>query len=653
VIWSSSSVLHRLFSHKITVGVFVCLALLFIASSFMNLNARERNYVSLQDIRLASWGLTQFRDEANMFDRYLLLVDSELANPLLLKIHYDILWSRFTYLLNSTEVSVLRRLGSNTESIEDLYTRFNQLSQPVADIAGGTSDTATLALVRERWNGINVDIRQLVVENLIGGESGDITEQHDRDLGQLRIIKVGLLVMLWGVLIYYAFALTYLRKQFVIDPITRTYNRNYLQRKYVVKKSDTYIAVEIQNSQQILTEHGGAEADTLVQLCAKQLSNSIQKHDLLIHTSYCEFVIVKKNSSPNNSGPIIDQLINRANFEWTIGNTKVPIRFVAGIDPAVNDNHATRCWHTRHRNALRALNYALEKQINYRISDDEMRLAFDTKAEILRELVKLLRHNKGDLKLWLVYQPIVTAMFSTRIAGAEVLLRGRLNDEIDIPPNQIVNICEQNGLGKDLGIWILRQAALESAHLFSTMNFNGFLSINLNPSMICEQLPNILKAHLLSRHIPARQICLEVTEDNAAIDFERSVPVIQKIRNMGLQFALDDFGTGYSSLEYLHRLKIDKLKIDRCFVADIETNAKKSQFLAGIISIASKMGVQTIVEGIENHEQSDITIRHGADYVQGFYYYMPMEAKLLHHLLMVEKAHDIAVEKMITGQPIQ
>jgi EAL domain-containing protein (putative c-di-GMP-specific phosphodiesterase class I) len=88
-------------------------------------------------------------------------------------------------------------------------------------------------------------------------------------------------------------------------------------------------------------------------------------------------------------------------------------------------------------------------------------------------------------------------------------------------------------------------------------------------------------------------------------------------------------------------------------VADIETNAKKSQFLAGIISIASKMGVQTIVEGIETHEQSNIAIRHGADYVQGFYYYMPMEAKLFHHLLMVEKAHDIAVEKLITGQPIQ
>ncbi|PFG07892.1 GGDEF domain-containing phosphodiesterase [Marinobacter sp. LV10MA510-1] len=649
MIWSSSNVLHRLFSYKITIGVLVCLALLFVASSFMNLNARERNYVSLQDIHLASLNLAQLRNEASMFDRYLLLVDSELANPLSLTIHYDILWNRFTYLLNSVEASVLRRVDSNTESIEDLYTRFNQLSQPVADIAGGTSDAATLALIHERWDGINVDIRQMVIKNLIDGESGNITEQLDRDLNQIRIIKVGLLVMLWGVLVYCAFSLIHIRKKFVMDSITRTYNRNYLQRKCVVNESDTYIAVEIQNSQQILTEHGGAEADTLVRLCAERLSNSIQKHDLLIHTSYCEFVIVKKNSSPNNCGPIIDQLIDRANFEWTIGNTKVPIRFVAGVDSAVCDKHTTRHWHTRHRNALRALNYALEKQINYRISDDEMRLAFNTRAKILRGLVKLLRHNKGDLKLWLVYQPIVTAMFSTRIAGAEVLLRGRLNDEIDIPPNQIVNICEQNGLGKDLGIWILRQAALESAHLFSTMNFNGFLSINLNPSMICEQLPDILKAHLLSRHIPARQICLEVTEDNAAIDFKRSVPVIQKIRGMGIQFALDDFGTGYSSLEYLHRLEIDKLKIDRCFVADIETNAKKSQFLAGIISIASKMGVQTIVEGIETREQGDIAIRHGADYVQGFYYYMPMEAKLFHHLLMVEKAHDIAVEKLITG----
>jgi len=649
VIWSNSSALHRLFSHKITISIFVCLTLLFIASIFMNLNARERNHVSLQDIRSASWGLTQLRNEASMFDKYLLLIDSELANPLSLTIHYDILWSRFAYLLNSTETSSLHRLDSNTESIQDLYTRFSQLRKSVAGIADGTSDAATLALVRKRWESINVDVRQLVIENLIGGENGNMTEQLDKDLDQLRIIKLVLLIISLSVLVYCTFAFAYLRRQFVMDSITKTYNRNFLQHKYVAKKSDTYIAVEIQNSQEILTEHGGAEADTLVRLCAKALIKVIQKHDLLIHTSYCQFVIIKKNSSSSDSGPIVDQLINRANFEWTVGDTKVPVRFVAGIDPAVCDEHATRCWHTCHRNALRALNHALEKQVKYHISDDEMRLAFDKRAEILRGLVKLLHHNKDDLKLQLVYQPIVTAMFSARIAGAEVLLRGRLNDEVDIPPNQIVDICEKNGLGKDLGIWILRQIALESAHLFSTMNFNGFLSINLNPSMICKQLPDILKTHLLNRHIPARQICLEITEDNAAIDFEQSVPVIQKVRNMGIQFALDDFGTGYSSLEYLHRLKIDKLKIDRCFVADIETNAKKSQFLAGIISLASKMDVQTIVEGVETYEQGNIAIWHGADYIQGFYYYMPMKAKLFHHLLMVEKAHDIAIEKLITG----
>jgi hypothetical protein len=208
----------------------------------MNLNARERNHVSLQDIRLASWGLTQIRNEASMFDKYLLLADSELANPLSLTVNYDILWSRFTYLLDSSEASPLHYLDSNTKNIEDLYTRFDQLSKPVADIASGTSDAATLALVRKQWDGINVGIRQLVIENLIGGESGNITKQFDRDLDQLRIIKLGLLIMSWSMLSYFAFAFIYLRKQFSIDSTTKTYNRNYLQRKYVVKKSDTAVS---------------------------------------------------------------------------------------------------------------------------------------------------------------------------------------------------------------------------------------------------------------------------------------------------------------------------------------------------------------------------------------------------------------------------
>jgi len=101
---------------------------------------------------------------------------------------------------------------------------------------------------------------------------------------------------------------------------------------------------------------------------------------------------------------------------------------------------------------------------------------------------------------------------------------------------------------------------------------------------------------------------------------------------MGVAIALDDFGTGYSSLQYLQRLKIDKLKVDRSFVNDIENEPSRSEFLKGILNIAHHMGISTVVEGIENQQQWDIVADHKAILIQGYFAYKPME---LSHFLSV------------------
>jgi len=648
MIWSHSSVLHRLFSHKVTVAFFVFLGMLLIFSSYLSLNIRESKRMSIQDIRLASWNLTQFRTEAEMFDKYLMLAGSEIANPALLTLSYEILWSRFSYLLNSAEIAALRSLNSNTVRITDINSQFKQLSQPIFDMANNSPNASTLESAREVWANIYMDINQLVIENLVGGDSDIILDQFDTDLDKFRFIKKLTIILSFGGFLYIIFMFNFLRKQLLLDPLTRTFNLNYLNNKAIIKESDSYIVIRINNSQHILKKYSGGDIDTLIQLCAKRITEHIYEEDLLIHVSYGEFVILKKHSSSNINEAVLVDLIKKLQFDWSIGSATIPIQFVAGMDPAIHEGKAIQHWRERHDRALKALSYAIDEGFIFYASNDELIDAFDIEKNILRELVQLLRHNTGELKLWLVYQPIMAAMFSTQVAGAEVLLRGRLNDVI-IPPNEIVDICEHHGLGKELGVWILRKAALESEYLFSEMNFDGFLSINLNPSLICEQLPEILTTHLLSKHIPARQVCLEITEDNAAIDFERTLPIIQKVRNMGIKFALDDFGTGHSSLAYLQRLKIDKLKIDRCFVTDIETDASKNQFLAEIIGMTKRMDVETIVEGIENREQGLLAMQHGADYVQGFCYYRPLEMGFFTYLMMIEQGHEKSIQELTTG----
>lgn len=645
--WSNSSILHRLFSHKLTVTMLIFFGGLLLFLSFTQLSDREQSGVSLKDIRLTSWSLTQFRTEAHMFDRSLFLAGTELADTTSLTIHYNILWSRFDYLLTSSETETLRRVNANPKRLKRLYAEYKALSPFISALANGESDAETLSLTRQQWADINMNINQLVIENLVGGEAENITAKYKTDLDQLRIIRVAILAILFGCFIYFIFVIRYLYTQFVIDTLTGKFNHNYLKRYNPVENSDSYIAIEIRNSQQIQTEYGGAEADELIKLCAERLEKHMHTNDLLLHVSYGQFAIVQKNSLKEGRRESVKQLIHAANFEWKINETTVPIGLIAGIDPAHQKNGPKREWRERHQNALRALCKALEHGNDYCISDDQLCSEFDIKTKVLKELVNFFRFGSSNLKLWLVYQPIVRAAHNTEVAGAEILLRARVDDQIDVPPNTIVNICEQHGLGKELGRWIFRQAALECEHLFSVMNFKGFLSINLNPSMICKQLPDMLKTYLLIKNIPPEQICLEITENNAAIDFSENLPIIQKVRAMGIQLALDDFGTGYSSLEYLQRLPVDKLKIDRCFVTGIEDDLKRSLFLKGIIHIASSINVQTIVEGVENISQCNIVMKYNADFLQGFNYYKPAEINELSRIIFDSQSHDVELPAVI------
>ncbi|SFD96322.1 EAL domain, c-di-GMP-specific phosphodiesterase class I (or its enzymatically inactive variant) [Marinobacter sp. DSM 26671] len=639
VSWARSTLFHRLFSHRITFSVFVLTCFLLIVTAANYMEAKDRKDVTLSGIRLASWSLTQLRDEARSFDRQLVLMSTRLAKPEMLYVRYDILWSRFDYLLTSTESYAVRSVNDNVTRIESLFSQFKTLDAVVSRVSNGEYDERSLQLLKADWRALHKDINALVIENMVGGETGNLTEQFDKDLEQLAEMRTVLLILLAAGFVYFVFAILYLRRQFRKDPLTGLANRHYLEKKGSVSEQDLVIVCEIRDFQQVQTEHGGAEADQLIALCAKKLSECISSLDTLIHLSYGVFVIVKRDcrKAPEY---VTSEVIACSSFDWEIANTSVPIRFVAGADPGEPDEEVSRPWQIRHQNALRALNHSLLNDHNFCIIDNELLSKFDFRAEVLGELVRFFRGEPTKISLSLVYQPIVQIDKQKTVAGAEVLLRAKLDNETFVPPNVIVDICERHGLGSKFGAWLFQKVGNEASQLFSVLRFQGFLSLNLNPSLINESLPEILKDTIVAAGVEPGHICLEITEDNASLDFDRTIPVIEQCRAMGVSIALDDFGTGYSSLEYLQHLRIDKLKVDRSFVNEIENSPARSQFLKGILDIAHQMGVSTVVEGIENQQQWDIVAEHRASFVQGYFAYKPMElADFL----------SILVDQLITG----
>lgn len=621
--WAKSTRIHRLFSHRVTFSVFVVACALLIVTAVNYMVARDRNDVTLSGLRLASWSLTQLRDEARSFDHQLVLMSTRLSNPTMLFMRYEILWSRFDYLLTSSETAAVRRVNDNTARIEELFQRFKALEPLVLSVSSNKSESSSLALLGKDWQDIHAGLKELVIENMVGGETGNITVEFDKDLQLLAQMRSILLILLSGAFVYFLFAIAYLRKQFRIDPLTGLANRHYLSKRGVVTEQDLYIVCEVRNLQKVQTEHGGAEADNLIACCASKLAQFIDQGDSLVHLSYGAFVIIKRgcHDTPEST---IAAIITRSKFDWEISNTSVPIRFAAGADPGAPEA-TNRSWQTRHQSALLALNNSLQNNQNFTVSNEALLANFNFRARVLRELVHFFSGQSSKISLSVVYQPIVHPDKQMTVAGAEVLLRAKLDNTTPIPPNLIVDICESNGLGDIFGEWLFRKVGHEASQLFSVLRFQGFLSINLNPSLINESLPSMIKDTIVYAGVDPAHICLEITEDNASLDFDKTIPVIEQCRSLGVSIALDDFGTGYSSLDYLQHLRLDKLKVDRSFVKDIENSPGRSLFLRGILDIAHQMGVETVVEGIENKQQWDIIAEHGATFIQGYFAYKPMD----------------------------
>ena len=145
---------------------------------------------------------------------------------------------------------------------------------------------------------------------------------------------------------------------------------------------------------------------------------------------------------------------------------------------------------------------------------------------------------------------------------------------------------------------------------------------------MAEELHTKLHDLMWRNSLPKNVLELEITESTLMDHPELMITELNKIKKMGITIAVDDFGSGYSSLNYLKRLPVDVLKIDRSFIADIESDPSDSAIVAGIIGLAKSLGMKTVAEGVETEEQRKILQNLGCDNYQGYLYSKPLPAKL-------------------------
>jgi EAL domain-containing protein (putative c-di-GMP-specific phosphodiesterase class I) len=144
---------------------------------------------------------------------------------------------------------------------------------------------------------------------------------------------------------------------------------------------------------------------------------------------------------------------------------------------------------------------------------------------------------------------------------------------------------------------------------------------------------------LANSAVSPSRVCLEITETVLMHDSAANLELLHKMRDLGLQISLDDFGTGYSSLNYLRSFPFDKIKIDRCFISEIEENADCQAIVKSVIALADSLGMTTIAEGVERTSQADLLQREGCAELQGFLFSkaLPVE-QLLEYFRTARKA---------------
>jgi diguanylate cyclase (GGDEF)-like protein len=235
-----------------------------------------------------------------------------------------------------------------------------------------------------------------------------------------------------------------------------------------------------------------------------------------------------------------------------------------------------------------------------------------------------LREAIAQQQLRLYYQ--VQVDHTGRPFGAEVLLRWHHPQRGVISPVQFISVAESSGLIVEIGMRVLDQACAQIA-CWQPSPKTRELSLSVNISARQFRQANfvaMVKACIHRHQINPNALRLELTESLLLENVDDAVRIMEELSQLGIQFSLDDFGTGYSSLQYLKKLPLYQLKIDRSFVRDIVTDSHDRTIVRTIIAMAQSMYLSVIAEGVETQEQMELLLNNGCRRYQGFLFGQPM-----------------------------
>ena len=184
-----------------------------------------------------------------------------------------------------------------------------------------------------------------------------------------------------------------------------------------------------------------------------------------------------------------------------------------------------------------------------------------------------------------------------------------------IAPGAFISIAEENGLIIPLGERILRESCREAASWSKRLA----IAVNLSPVQFRHgDLASTVHSILLETGLSPDRLQLEITEGVLIDDFSRAISILRRLKSLGVKIAMDDFGTGYSSLSYLQKFPFDKIKIDRSFVSNVQSNPQSATIIRAVIGLGRGLNLPIVAEGVETQGELDFLTEEACDEIQGY-----------------------------------